>query len=229
MAACNVCGSTRSKKADGVPVVCVNGAACADRAHISKLVGEQVAEAGENRDAPERLRVPDPVIPFVTADELVTIAFEEQPAVSAAYQGGATGAEIRKAHGPKARLTFRPLDTTRLVQIDLNDTDAYDGHVVGRIKGAFVKVTAELRPSEREAFDGQALKDKLRELGARAVLLAVVPVAEAPDKEAKADVVTALRPEDAIAAWFDGLNNVPEEDREAAKTRALEILAAEGL
>jgi hypothetical protein len=113
---------------------------------------------------------------------------------------------------------FRERATTRLVSMP---HDKIDGG--GSLAGAFVKVEAWLRPSEREGFDGQALKQALRERGARAVLLAVRPVVEAPSGEAKRETSDASTPEDAIAAWFDGLP-VPTDEREAAKASALRIL-----
>lgn len=125
-----------------------------------------------------------------------------------------------------ARVVFHEQPTTRLEQVDY-DHVANMEHEGLRFDGAFVKVSAALRPSEREAFDGRELKERLRGHGAVAVLLAVRPVAEAPDKEAKAETSTALRPEDAIAAWFDGLP-VPEDEQVEAKEKALEILASEG-
>lgn len=230
MAACNVCGSTRSTKAEGLPVVCANGAKCAARADsLDAAKADPLREprhGGFAVDCPDggrchhqcatssscfRVRECAPLSGVYPNDEwpesVVVVTIVDVPPVL-------------------PRLSFRALETSRLVQIDLNDPRSYAD---AEIAGAFVKATAELRPSEREAFDGQALKDKLRGLGARAVLLAVVPVGEAPDKEAKADVVAAVRPDEAIAAWFDGLNNVPVDDREAAKALALAILAAEGL
>lgn len=155
----------------------------------------------------------------------------------AVNEAGLLGFEGAIARAPEkrtstgARVAFVEVPTTRLEQIDYDDfgniTDEGMGVSKARVDGAFVKVSAALRPSEREAFDGRRLKEELHAAGARAVLLAVHPVAEAPDREAKAEASTALRPEDAIAAWFDGLP-VPEEDRAAAREIALEILAAEG-
>lgn len=139
-----------------------------------------------------------------------------------AFEGAVAG----KRTSTGARVAFVEVPTTRLEQLDLADVAAMNP-ADRDLRDAFVKVTAALRPSEREAFDGRALKEELHAAGARAVLLAVHPVAEAPDREAKAEASTALRPEDAIAAWFDGLP-VPEEDRAAAREIALEILAAEG-
>lgn len=133
--------------------------------------------------------------------------------------------------GGRVAVSFHARETTRLEQIDYFEfgdiTEEGMGVAESRVAGAFVKVSTSLRPSEREAFDGQALKARLRAAGARAVLLAVQPVAEGPDAEAKAEVVAALRPEDAIAAWFAGLP-IPDEDKADATARALLILAAEG-
>lgn len=132
-----------------------------------------------------------------------------------------------------ARVVFCEHGTTRLEQIDYDEFGDYepDAEAIGvsksRVADAFVKVTASLRPSEREAFDGRALKERLRAAGARAVLLAVHPVAEAPDREAQEEVAVAVRPEEAVEAWFSALP-VSEEDRVAARDLALEILAAEG-
>lgn len=130
-----------------------------------------------------------------------------------------------------ARVVFHERPTTRLEHLDFEDfgniTDEGMGVAKSRVDGAFVKVSAALRPSEREGFDGRRLKEELAAAGARAVLLAVHPVAEAPDREAKAEAASSSRPEDAIAAWFDGLP-VPEDERAEAKAKALEILAAEG-
>lgn len=132
-----------------------------------------------------------------------------------------------------ARVVFYEHGTTRLEQIDYDEFGDYepDAEAIGvsksRVADAFVKVTASLRPSEREAFDGRALKERLRAAGARAVLLAVHPVAEAPDREAQEEVAVAVRPEEAVEAWFSALP-VSEEDRVAARDLALEILAAEG-
>lgn len=126
----------------------------------------------------------------------------------------------------RVAVSFHERATTRLEQVTYDDVAnmEYEGL---DFTGAFVKVAATLRPSEREAFDGKEIKERLRARGARAVLLAVQPVAEGPDAEAKAEVVAALRPEDAIAAWFAGLP-IPDEDKADATARALLILAAEG-
>lgn len=130
-----------------------------------------------------------------------------------------------------ARVVFHPVDTTRLEQINYDDfgniTEEGMGVAAARVAGAFVKVSAELRPSERETFDGARLKAEIRKHGAIAVLLEARPVAESPDKAAKEETSSASTPAEAITAWFDGLP-VPVDEREAAKTRALEILAKEG-
>jgi len=132
---------------------------------------------------------------------------------------------VGKRTGTGARVIFHERPTTRLEQYDVADLTLMNPGD-GDLRDTFVKVTAALTPSERETFDGRAIKEALRSAGARAVLLAVHPVAEAPDREAKAEVAHALRPADAIASWFDALP-VSEEDRAAAKDRALEILATE--
>jgi hypothetical protein len=127
------------------------------------------------------------------------------------------------ASRPRAKVTLvEHTAATRLLA-----TDDVSLSITGRedIEGALVKVTAELRPSERASFDGNALREHLRSLGARGVTIAVRPVAEA--SEAREDVRVAATPEAAIDAWFAALPNVPEDEREAARVLALELLGAE--
>lgn len=126
---------------------------------------------------------------------------------------------------PRAKVVFHEHETATLEHWEF---DALTEAMPGRsFDNAFVKVSASLRPSERDGFDSRALKDRLRAQGARAVVLAVHSSAETPDLEAKREAANAIRPEDAITSWFDGLP-ISVEDRDAAKTKALALLAAEG-
>jgi hypothetical protein len=89
---------------------------------------------------------------------------------------------------------------------------------------AIVKVTAELRPSERESFDGAAIKARLIALGAVAVVLAPKTIPEAP-KEVD-PIARAETPQAAIDRWFDGLPaNVDAADRERARELAHQLVA----
>ena len=177
------------------------GGSCCERGHgAAPLVAEEVAE-------------------LINADKVPGIAN-----ASARVIDKHTLEVIAKKVG-NASVTFHERATSRLEEYDLADLAAMNPKD-GELCDVFVKVSAELRPSEREGFDGRALKEQLRTWGARAVLLAVHPVGETPDKDAKAETAAALRPEDSIAAWFDGLP-IPEEDRAAARELALEILAQE--
>jgi hypothetical protein len=127
----------------------------------------------------------------------------------------------------RTRATVRLVEHTSalpLARYDLADLSVMDSEDKD-LRGALVRVDAELRPSERASFDGEKVRTFLRACGARGVTIAVRPVAEA--SEARAEVQSALTPEAAIGAWFDALPNVPEDEREAARALALELLHAE--
>jgi hypothetical protein len=107
-------------------------------------------------------------------------------------------------------------DTWPLIQLTLVESADVAAQVV---QGAIVKVTVELRPSEREGFDAAELRARLRNLGARAVVVAVTVLPEAPKKVDA--VARAERPEQSVNAWFDALPpTVEEADREAARELA---------
>jgi hypothetical protein len=165
----------------------------------------------------------DPIPPPRSAG---TVSVDE-PFLSPAVSSGVAGTRTKTRRPKRSKVTFVEHPTTRLEQYDVADLTLMNVSDQD-LAGAFVKVTAALRPSERESFDGRALKDAIRAHGAVAVLLSVQPMAEAPTADAKEQTSAAVRPDAAIAAWFDGLSAVPVEDREVAKLRALEILEAEG-
>lgn len=127
----------------------------------------------------------------------------------------------KRGAGQKAGVLFREVPSTRLVQVD---RDAVEGTTVA---GAIVKVTAELRPSERESFDAAGVRADLLGRGAIAVIVAPVVVPEAPSTEAKEEVARSVGPEEAIGAWFDGLAAARPEDVEAARTLVLHMLGQE--
>jgi hypothetical protein len=99
---------------------------------------------------------------------------------------------VGKKTGTGARVIFHERATTRLEQYDVANLTLMNP-ADQDLRDAFVKVTAALTPSERETFDGRALKETLRSHGARAVLLAVHPVAEAPDRAAKEETACRFR------------------------------------
>jgi hypothetical protein len=123
--------------------------------------------------------------------------------------------------GQETRVGFRELAATPLVQVDHGAV----GDV--NVNGAIVKVTAELRPSEREAFDVGAIREVAILRGAIAVVVAPSVLPEVPTMEARDEVAKAPGPDEAIAAWFDGLT-APKVDVEAARELALGMLAKEG-
>ena len=108
-------------------------------------------------------------------------------------------------------------ETTELLELER--------HAEGvSVDGAIVKLRPTLRSSERSSWDGAAQAARLRELGARAVLLAPVVV---PDEGKLTEVATAETPEAAVAAWFDALTGADPADRDAARETALDYLASE--
>lgn len=133
---------------------------------------------------------------------------------------------VAKVTSTGARVIFHELAATPLYDMDLETISLMNPRDQD-LEGALVKVTAELRPSERDGFNTHEIKRAIRAHGAREVVVVTRALHEAPDTETKKEVATAPRPEDAITAWFDGLP-IPAEDREAAKAKALEILASEG-
>jgi len=135
-------------------------------------------------------------------------------------------APVAKVTSTGARVIFHELAATPLYDMDLETISLMNPRDQD-LEGALVKVTAELRPSERDGFNTHEIKRAIRAHGAREVVVVTRALHEAPDTETKKEVATAPRPEDAITAWFDGLP-IPAEDREAAKAKALEILASEG-
>ncbi len=126
----------------------------------------------------------------------------------------------KRGAGQKAGVVFREAPSTKLVQLD------YSAVEETTVDGAIVKVTAELRPSEREAFDAAGVRATLLGRGAIAVVVAPVVVAEAPTAEAKEEVARSVGPEEAIDAWFGGLS-APASDVEAARALAIHMLEQE--
>lgn len=130
----------------------------------------------------------------------------------------------------RAKVEFREhTQASKLHHLNYDDTYEETRLIASglRFEDSFVKVSATLAPSERESFDANALKDRLRKLGARAVMVVLHSSAEAPTQEAKRETAAALQPADAIKAWFEGLP-ISATDKAEAIDKALAILAKEG-
>lgn len=117
--------------------------------------------------------------------------------------------------------------TTRMIEVDsVADVLTPSGTAVARVlpdvEGAFVKLRPVLRASERASWDGGAMASRLREHGARGVVLAPVVV---PDEGRLSEVARADSPTAAVEAWFASMPGVDPEDRDAARETALRYLA----
>lgn len=118
-------------------------------------------------------------------------------------------------------LTFVSLPTRRLIETERPE-ELLRG---GRIEGAIVKVTTNVRSNEREAFDGVGIKARLLEHGARAVVLAPrIVSAGGISIEAKMAAAKSVTDEEAVRAWFAGQTGLSDDELEEAIARTLAIL-----
>lgn len=118
-------------------------------------------------------------------------------------------------------LRFVSLPTRRLIE-----TERPEELLAGaRIDGAIVKVTTNVKSSERELFDGAGIKARLLEHGARAVVLAPrIVSAGGVSIEAKMAAAAAVTDEEAVRAWFEGQTGLADDELAEAVARTLAIL-----
>lgn len=122
---------------------------------------------------------------------------------------------------PRARISFVPVATTHLLQLDAVPEQVPEG-----VRGAIVKVSPTIRASERDSFNGSKLAAELRGAGALAVQLAPVTIPDTVSPQARRAVSSAPSPEDAVRAFFQEVLGAPEEDRAAGEALALELVEA---
>lgn len=94
--------------------------------------------------------------------------------------------------------------------------------------GHFVKLAPRLPASQRETFDGAALKRDLLREGARAVVLAPVFVPDSR-KAAPAAIAKASTPRQAAEAWFADQTAAAPEDCATALGLVFGFMDSEGL
>lgn len=100
------------------------------------------------------------------------------------------------------------IHTPHFVQIDNADC-AFNST---EVKGAFVKVCPTLSAERKEAFDANDIRAKLREAGARAVIIAPKFVSET--KRVRIEKAEKASPREAVSAWFE---DQTFKDRDKAK------------
>ncbi len=144
-------------------------------------------------------------------------------AAIAAVKNSAERSKKVKTTASHAGLRFVSVPTRELVET--HDPEAL---LAGpRVDGAIVKVSPNVKASERDAFDGVGIKARLMKHGAAAVLMSPRVVADSGiTKKAKAAAASAQSPEQAVLEWFAGQTGLTKEEREDAIELALEILGA---
>ena len=94
------------------------------------------------------------------------------------------------------------------------------------VEGRFVKLAPKIPASQRDAFDGPAFADQLREAGALAVILAPVFLTETKKVD---EVAEARNDRDALRAWFEAQKVADPTDLEAAENLVLGFMDQEGM
>lgn len=122
---------------------------------------------------------------------------------------------------PRAVIHRLEVDTLELVQIgSVADVETTD------VEGRLVKLAPTVRASEKDAFDGTGLADRLRERGALAVVLAPRTI---PDTKQSREEIETADPRELVAGWFAEQLAISETVSAAAQELVLETMEAEGL
>lgn len=136
--------------------------------------------------------------------------------------GGTDGSPATASYEPTGRVKFMEIDTAGMITI--RDPGAVYEDL--NLKGKFVKVCPVLPASERATFPGTAIANEIRQLGARAVIMAPVFV---PDgKKAKSKAPEAKNPYAEVDLWLAD-QNIDDATRDAVREQVRDYMTREGM
>lgn len=128
----------------------------------------------------------------------------------------------KKKVAPTAEYSRVGVRSANLIEVmDLDDLPGLD------VKGSYLKLRPQLKPSEKKAIDVFGLREQLLERGAFSVLWAPRIIAESRTKEA--DAVPVMDPRQAIKDWIARQVGLDESTRERALELTLQLAEEVGI